>query len=93
MVETQRRKVVAGLRAALVAALIATTLAVTPGVASAAVGPPVFINEIHYDNAGADVGEFVEIAGPAGTNLAGWRLMLPRKWRYLPSGGTIVPVA
>ena len=28
--------------------------------------PSVFINEIHYDNAGADQDEFVEIAGPAG---------------------------
>lgn len=31
-----------------------------------------FINEFHYDNAGADVGEFFEIAGSAGTNLNGW---------------------
>lgn len=30
----------------------------------------VFINEIHYDNAGTDVGESVEIAAPAGTNLS-----------------------
>ena len=29
--------------------------------------PTVFINEIHYDNTGADAGEFIEIAGPAGT--------------------------
>lgn len=29
-----------------------------------------WINEIHYDNAGADVNEGVEIAGPAGLNLA-----------------------
>ena len=36
----------------------------------------VFINEIHYDNTGTDVGEFVEIAGVAGTNLAGWTLVL-----------------
>lgn len=36
----------------------------------------VFINEFHYDNAGADTGEFIEIAGPAGTNLAGWRIEL-----------------
>ena len=34
----------------------------------------VFINEIHYDNAGADEGEAVEVAGPAGTNLTGWQL-------------------
>ncbi len=40
--------------------------------------PPVtvFINEIHYDNAGTDAGEAIEIAGPAGTNLAGWSLVL-----------------
>ncbi len=37
---------------------------------------PVFINEIHYDNAGADVNEGVEIAGPAGTNLNSWSLAL-----------------
>jgi predicted extracellular nuclease len=35
----------------------------------------VFINEIHYDNAGADSGEFVEIVGPAGTDLSGWELV------------------
>ena len=37
---------------------------------------PVFINEIHYDNDGTDVGEAVEIAGPAGTDLSGWSLVL-----------------
>ena len=36
----------------------------------------VFINELHYDNAGSDVGEFVEIAGPAGTSLSGWSIEL-----------------
>ena len=36
----------------------------------------VFINEFHYDNEGADVGEFVEIAGVAGTDLTGWSLVL-----------------
>ena len=30
---------------------------------------PVFINELHYDNVGADVGEAVELAGLAGTDL------------------------
>ncbi|MDG1332274.1 MAG: hypothetical protein P8P74_08080 [Crocinitomicaceae bacterium] len=29
-----------------------------------------WINEIHYDNSGADINEGVEIAGPAGLNLA-----------------------
>jgi len=35
---------------------------------------PLFINEFHYDNTGADVGEFVEISGLAGLDLNGWRL-------------------
>ncbi len=38
--------------------------------------PGPFINELHYDNAGADADEGVEIAGPAGTDLSGWRLVL-----------------
>ncbi|HEX3183478.1 MAG TPA: Ig-like domain-containing protein, partial [Pyrinomonadaceae bacterium] len=36
----------------------------------------VFVNEIHYDNTGTDTGEAIEIAGPAGTNLSGWSLVL-----------------
>ncbi len=36
----------------------------------------VFINEIHYDNAGTDAGEFVEIAGLAGTDVTGWTVVL-----------------
>lgn len=36
----------------------------------------VFINEIHYDNDGADAGERIEIAGPAGTDLTGWSVAL-----------------
>ena len=43
-------------------------------------GPPIagyaFINEIHYDNAGTDAGEGIEIAGIAGTDLSGWTLVL-----------------
>lgn len=34
-----------------------------------------WINEFHYDNFGADVGEFVEIAGPAGLDLSNYRLL------------------
>jgi len=37
---------------------------------------PVFINELHYDNASSDVGEAVEVAGPAGTDLTGWSIVL-----------------
>jgi predicted extracellular nuclease len=36
----------------------------------------VFINEIHYDNSSSDVGEAVEVAGPAGTDLSGWSIAL-----------------
>jgi len=34
-----------------------------------------WINEFHYDNIGADIGEFVEIAGPAGLDLSNYRLL------------------
>ncbi|GHA55584.1 hypothetical protein GCM10007389_03860 [Pontibacter akesuensis] len=43
----------------------------------------VFINELHYDNDGADAGEGVEIAGNAGADLSGWQLVL-----YNGNGGT-----
>src|SRR5687768_4991847 len=36
----------------------------------------VFINELHYDNTGADSGEAIEVAGPAGTDLNGYQLVL-----------------
>ena len=42
----------------------------------------VFINELHYDNAGSDTNEKVEVAAPAGTNLSGWKIVL-----YNGSGG------
>ena len=45
---------------------------VTPAVFAA----DAFINEIHYDNAGSDVGEAIEIAGKAGTDLSGWQVVL-----------------
>lgn len=35
-----------------------------------------FISEIHYDNAGADVDEFVAVTGPAGLDLSGWKIVL-----------------
>ena len=39
-------------------------------------GPPPgagpWINELHYDDAGKDQGEFFEVAGPAGLDLSGW---------------------
>ncbi len=44
----------------------------------------VFINEIHYDNTGTDAGEAIEIAGPSGTDLAGWSIVL-----YNGTGGAV----
>ena len=38
-------------------------------------GTVVWINEFHYDNDGTDVNEFVEVAGTAGTSLAGWSVV------------------
>ena len=40
-------------------------------------GPPatgVFVSELHYDNSGGDVGEFVEVTADAGGDLAGWTI-------------------
>ncbi len=34
-----------------------------------------WVNELHYDNSGTDVNEFIEVAGPAGLNLASWKLI------------------
>lgn len=46
-------------------------------------GTTVWINEFHYDNQGGDTGEFVEVAGTAGTSLANWKLV-----GYNGNGGT-----
>jgi predicted extracellular nuclease len=51
-------------------------LTAPPAAALAPADGTVFINEIHYDNDGADAGEAIEIAGPAGTDLARWSLVL-----------------
>lgn len=39
-------------------------------------GAQVFSNEIHYDNFSTDVNERIEVAGPAGTDLTGWSIVL-----------------
>ncbi len=59
------------------AVLFSTNAWAVPGSSS-----PVFINEFHYDNTGTDVNEFIEIAGPAGTDLSSFSLVL-----YNGSGG------
>ncbi len=45
------------------------------GTTSSAREPEVWINELHYDNSGVDVNEFVEIAGRAGERVDGWMLV------------------
>jgi predicted extracellular nuclease len=52
--------------------------------AYSAMATSVFINEVHYDNASTDAGEAIEIAGPAGTDLTGWSIVL-----YNGSGGAV----
>ena len=47
--------------------LVASSLAAAQGVR---------ISELHYDNFGQDGGEAVEVSGPAGTDVTGWRVVL-----------------
>ena len=42
----------------------------------AATAQNVHISEIHYDNAGTDAGEALEVSAPAGTDLTGWQVVL-----------------
>jgi endonuclease/exonuclease/phosphatase family metal-dependent hydrolase len=49
----------------------------------------VFINEIHYDNTGTDENEGVEIAGPAGTLLSDYELVLYNGNGGAPYGGPL----
>lgn len=60
-------------RTHVVTALICGVMMYFLGVMSA---HAVFINEIHYDNAGPDNGEGIEVSGEAGTDLSGWSLVL-----------------
>jgi hypothetical protein len=69
-------------RRALVATLTLSLLAGFATVAPVAASTAVFINEIHYDNTGTDAGEAIEVAGPAGTDMTGWSIVL-----YDGSGG------
>lgn len=57
-------------------ALAGLVVAATPAAAIPGTGSTVFVNEFHYDNESTDVGEFIEIAGPAGTDLTGWSIVL-----------------
>ncbi|MEM7310490.1 MAG: endonuclease [Planctomycetota bacterium] len=57
--------------------------ATTPAGGGGSTADP-WINELHYDNASSDVGEMVEVAGPAGLDLAGWQIV-----GYNGSGGGV----
>lgn len=48
----------------------------TPTPTATPVPSAISISELHYDNAGGDVDEAVEITGAAGTSLDGWQLAL-----------------
>ena len=83
-----------GMSAALAAGCL-LPLALPAAAASAAVPTRPFLAELHYDNAGTDAGEFVEVQVPAGTSAAGWTVVLynssggaPYSTRSLPSVAT-----
>jgi endonuclease I len=64
-------------RLAATSLVVATGLLLAPGAAGAAV----FVNELHYDNAGSDSGERIEVVATAGEDLSGYRV-------YLYNGGS-----
>ena len=56
--------------------LLATSALTLASGTAALAGPAAtspFISEIHYDNAGTDTGEAIEIQAPAGYDLTGWQ--------------------
>ena len=61
--------------------------------ATAAVPTTPFISEIHYDNVGDDVDEFVEVQLPAGTSSAGLSLVLYNGNGGVPYGTIALPAA
>jgi uncharacterized protein len=71
-------------RAALGTVAASMTLVGLPTLAHAAPPGTPFISEIHYDNGGTDVGEFVEVDFPSGTTSAGWKVVL-----YNGNGGAV----
>jgi hypothetical protein len=44
--------------------------------AAAAALPSVYSSEVHSDHGGVDAGEAIEISGPAGTDVTGWKVVL-----------------
>ncbi|GGM12034.1 hypothetical protein GCM10007977_011500 [Dactylosporangium sucinum] len=66
-----RRRIISALGVLVVGGVGALTAQST---AFAAETP--FISEIHYDNAGTDSGESIEIEAPVGFDLTGWQIVL-----------------
>lgn len=57
--------------------MMSTTVASTSSTGmGGSTGGDVWVNELHYDNAGGDLNEGLEIAGPAGTDLTGWTIVI-----------------
>ncbi|MBB4909709.1 ExeM/NucH family extracellular endonuclease [Actinophytocola algeriensis] len=69
---------------ALTAIATVAAIAAVPSLAQAAEPNAPFLSEIHYDNAGTDTGEALEIEAPAGFDLSGWQLAL-----YNGNGGAV----
>lgn len=62
------------MRGSMALRLLSATLLAGAGALPAMATP--FFNELHYDNVSTDTGEFIEIAGLAGTDLTGWSVEL-----------------
>ncbi|MFC3737621.1 ExeM/NucH family extracellular endonuclease [Paractinoplanes deccanensis] len=58
------------------AAALAVALGLTLAGPAVAADESPFISEIHYDNAGTDSGEAIEVQAPAGFDLSGWQIVL-----------------
>jgi len=64
-------------RRAVLGSLAASVAVVgLPGFAAAIPPTTPFISEFHYDNAGTDTGEFIEVEFPRGTTSVGWSVVL-----------------
>lgn len=72
------------MRSSRLATLVALVMVTTLIPITAGAVEHVFISEIHYDNAGADTGEAIEVTAPAGTDMTGWSIVL-----YNGSNGTV----
>jgi uncharacterized protein len=79
-------------RAALGTLAASVGLVGLPALTWAAAPTAPFISEIHYDNTGADVGEFVEVHLPPGTTSEGLSVVLYNGNGGGTYGGTALPV-